>query len=190
MPPDIKFYRVTASGLTEPILEWTTQARESFDASINSFSLSNDLRLARVAREELSAQATQYDRLHAAVGQTILINHYGTTPLPGKNEAFDWSLGEGVGELAGDTHKDYALFVHYRDYQAGGGRVGVAVFAAVLGVPVYTGHQGGFASLVDLRSGDVVWFNNVPASQGDMRSEDGAQRLVNQLLADLPATIK
>lgn len=189
MPPDIKYYRVTASGITEPIAEWTAEARTEFDSSVTAFSATHNLQLARIEQAELSAEAAQYDQLHAAVGQTILANHYGPTPLPAKNAAFDWSLGDGVAGLAADTAEDYALFVHYRDYQAGGGRVGVAIFAAALGVAVYTGHQGGFASLVDLRSGDIVWFNNVPASQGDMRSPEGAQRLVKQLLADLPATL-
>ena len=31
MPPDIKYYRVTASGITEPHAEWTGQARTAFD---------------------------------------------------------------------------------------------------------------------------------------------------------------
>jgi hypothetical protein len=98
---------------------------------------------------------------------------------------FDWSLGSEVADLNPESDERYALFVFYRDYQASGGRVGMAVFAALLGASVYTGHQGGFASLVDLESGKVVWFNNVPLAQGDMRSPEGARRLVEQLFEDL-----
>lgn len=190
MTPDIKYYRVTASGLTEPIAEWTESARNEFEGAINAFSSDNNLNLARTNDTDLTNDALEYHKLHAAVGQTILVNHYGATPLPAKNKAFDWSLGDGVTTFSTQDNHRYALFVHYRDYQAGGGRVGMAIFAAALGVGIYTGHQGGFASLVDLENGDVVWFNNVPLAQGDMRSASGAQRLVKQLLAELPDTLK
>ncbi len=190
MPPDIKYYRVTASGITEPQSEWTDAARASFDAAFRAFTNASGLPIELISRSDMSDMAVDYDKLHSAVGSTILANHYGMTKLPSKRQgetnqyAFDWSLGPGVAELA-PGGGDYALFVYFRDYEAGGGRMGMAIFAAVLGVAVYTGHQGGFASLVDLRTGDVVWFNNVPLAQGDMRSPEGARRLVNQLFDGL-----
>ena len=61
----------------------------------------------------------------------------------------------------------------------------MAVFAALLGASMYTGHQTGFASLVDLNDGKVVWFNYLPISQGEMRTEEGAGRIVDQLLSTL-----
>ena len=88
-------------------------------------------------------------------------------------------------KISGEQEREFALFVYYRDFEASGGRIGVAVFAALLGGAVYAGHQGGFASLVDLSSGDVVWFNNVPIAQGDMRKPAGATRIVDQLLSSL-----
>lgn len=191
MPPDIKYYRVTASGMSEPHAEWTEEARAAFDGAFNSFVADSNISLSRVSTEELSDIAVEYDKLHSAVGSSILNYHYGLTKLPtklnedGKTYAFDWTLGDGVTNLLADGDGDYALFVFYRDYQAGGGRVGMAVFAAILGAAIYTGHQGGFASLVDLKTGDVVWFNNVPLAQGNMRSPEGAAKLVDQLFAEL-----
>ena len=190
MPPDIKYYRITASGITEPQSEWTDTARASFDAAFQAFTADSDLPFELLDRSDMSDLAVDYDKLHSAVGSTILANHYGITKLPSKRQGetneydFDWSLGPGVAELT-PQGGDYALFVFFRDYEAGGGRVGMAIFAAALGVGIYTGHQGGFASLVDLRSGDVVWFNNVPVAQGDMRKPDGARRLVDQLFDGL-----
>jgi hypothetical protein len=32
------------------------------------------------------------------------------------------------------------------------------------------GVQSGFASLVDLRTGDIVWFNQLGRATGDLRS--------------------
>ena len=78
--------------------------------------------------------------------------------LPSKGENFDWSLGPGVASIGQQHDADYALFVHYRDYQASGGRVAFAILAAAAGVGVPMGGEMGFASLVDLKTGDIVWF--------------------------------
>lgn len=186
MPPDIQYFRVTASGINEPISEWTEEANREFDDAFAEFASENALALDRQPRDDWTEAAADYDRLHAAVGQTILANHYGAIKLPAKLSAFDWSLGAGVSEMVSRANAQYALFVHYRDYQAGGGRVGMAIFAAALGASIYVGHQGGFASLVDLKTGDVVWFNNIPLAQGDMRKAKGARTLTKQLFKGLP----
>jgi hypothetical protein len=96
---------------------------------------------------------------------------------------FDWSLGEVMSDLGLDA--DYALFIYYRDYQASGGRVAMAILGAALNVALYVGHQGGFASLVDLQTGKVVWYNNVAASTGDLRTDTGAEKVVGQLFEGL-----
>lgn len=189
MPPDIKYYRITASGIPEPAPDWTATARNEFDTALGNYIQSSSWDVSFKDGDGLSATAIEYDKLHSAVGSTILANHFGLAKLPTKldtatkQRAFDWSLGDGVSALAPEG--DYALFVFYRDYQASGGRVGMAVFASLLGVAVYTGHQGGFASLVNLRTGDVVWFNNVAAATGNLRSADGAKSIVDQLFTGL-----
>ena len=189
MPPDIKYYRVTASGIPEPAPDWTETARTAFDGAFNNYLNSVSFETGFADADEMSESAVEYDKLHSAVGSTILMNHYGLTKLPTKkmgdsnDYTFDWSLGPGVADLAPDG--DYALFVYYRDYQASGGRVGMAVFAALFNVAIYTGHQGGFASLVDLKTGNVVWFNNVAAATGNMRSDEGAASIVKQLFDGL-----
>lgn len=190
MPPDIKMYRVTASGISEPIAEWTDKARIEFQAALDQFTQAESIAVTRQDGSDLTDNAVEYDKLHAAVGQTILNNHYSPIKLPAKQGAFDWSLGDGMRSLTSDESHQFALFLHYRDYEAGGGRVGMAIFAAALGASIYTGHQGGFASLVDLRSGNIVWFNNVPLSQGNVRTAAGAQTLVKQLLSGLPAQVQ
>ncbi|MCZ6643950.1 MAG: hypothetical protein O7F71_20430 [Gammaproteobacteria bacterium] len=185
MPPDIKYYRVTASGITEPNADWTSEARASFGQAFAAFSKTNQLEILSVNEDELTDRAVEYDKLHSAIGSTILVNHFGATKLPAKNQQFDWSLGPGVSQLLGGDRERYALFVHYRDYQASGGRVGMAVFASLIGASIYVGHQTGFASLVDLQTGDVVWFNHIPLARGDMRSQKGATALVDQLFEPL-----
>ena len=61
------------------------------------------------------------------------------------------------------------------------------IAAAILfGVNVEGGTQLGFASLVDLRTGDIVWFNRLVSKYGDLRSPERARAAVQNLLADMP----
>lgn len=190
--PDIKYYRITAGGVPEPAPDWTETARDSFDVAFADFVERSDMSVRILDKETRSDALVAFERLNSAVGRTIIARHFGSTPLPSKRDpvtedyAFDWSLGSGVSDLNLDG--DYALFVFYRDYQASGGRVGVAVLAAFLNITLYVGHQGGFASLVDLNTGEVVWFNNVPAAAGNLRTKEGAISIVDQLFEGLNST--
>ncbi len=62
----------------------------------------------------------------------------------------------------------------------------MTIFAALLGVAVQGGVQLGFASLVNLNSGQVVWFNRLVRGSGDLRNPDGARETAGVLLADFP----
>ncbi len=57
---------------------------------------------------------------------------------------------------------------------------------ALLGVPIQGGQQVGFASLVDLRTGDIVWFSKLHGSSGDLREKETAKPVVESLLTDIP----
>ena len=66
------------------------------------------------------------------------------------------------------------------------GRVALAVVGALLGVAVQGGQQVGFASLVDLRNGNVVWFNTLLSQYGDLREPESAASATEDLLDELP----
>ena len=186
MPPDVRYYLVTAGGVTEPHEEWTTAAQRNFRNEVTAFAKSRDADLVEIDRDSLTEDEVMYETLHSAVGSSLLVHHYGTLALPAKAGRFDWTLGPGVASLADRYDADYALFVHYRDYQASGGRVAFAILAAAAGVGVPMGSETGFASLVDLRSGDIVWFNRVIAGSGELRDEQGAKTTVTKLLGTMP----
>ena len=194
MPPDIKYYLLTAGGVTEPNREWTEAARQNFSVALQEHAarIGADLVTMDTAGS-LSDEEEKYRRLHAAVGMTLQINHFGMMPLPSKKmpdkeRRFDWSLGPGVSEIGQKYDADYLLFVFYRDYQASGGRIAFSILAAVAGVGVSTGYEGGFASLVDLKTGDVLWFNNVVIGGGELRDPDGARKAVQGLFKDMPTS--
>jgi len=188
MPPDIRYYLLTAGGVAEPHAEWTEAAQANFTVAIEDFAESIGTDLTIVDRNNLGATHIEYEKLHSAVGMTVLHHQFGMFKLPskGNGQVFDWSLGPGISALADEHDADYALFVFYRDYQASGGRVAFAILAAAAGVGTNVGSEGGFASLVDLRSGDIVWFNVVNAGSGELRDTDGAALAVDTLFRDIP----
>lgn len=190
MPPDIKYYLLTAGGIPEPNAEWTEAAQENFAEAIQNYAASIGTDLTILDKRNLSHTEIQYEELHSAVGYTIINNYFGAAKLPSKNGAFDWTLGPGIKEIGEQHDADYALFVFYRDYQASGGRVAFAILAAATGAASDVGSESGFASLVDLTTGDIVWFNVVSAGSGELRKKEGAAAAVNALFKDIPANTK
>ncbi len=193
MPPDIKYYLLTTGGVTEPHREWTEAAQQNFSVALQEFTARIGTDLVTIdSAMSLGDEEDKYRRLHSAVGMTLQQNHFGMMHLPSKKLPknkwrFDWSLGPGVSEIGAKHSADYLLFVFYRDYQASGGRVAFSILAAAVGVTVGTGYEGGFASLVDLKTGDVVWFNSVAVGSGEMRDPNGAKTAVERLFKDIPS---
>lgn len=186
MPPDIRYYLLTAGGVSEPNAEWTEAAQSNFSVALKDYANSIGANIKPIDKADLSEEEIRYETLHSAVGTTILQNHFGMYKLPSKGETFDWTLGPDIRSIGENYDADYALFVYYRDYQASGGRIAFAILAAAAGAGVATGSEHGFASLVDLKSGDIVWFNVVSVGSGELRDRDGAATAVRSLFKDIP----
>lgn len=190
MTPDIELSEISAGGVLEPKAEWTERAKvhvfEALQAEISAKN-ANLVPYHPPANDPTREyQHNQLIKLHDLVGRTVLVHHYGVLKLPNKDGKFDWTLGQGVGVLREDEEADYALFVFLRDTYASAGRKAAIVGLAILGVAIPGGVQFGFASLVDLKTGDLVWFNRLVDPQGDLRDADPARSAVKKLLADLP----
>lgn len=186
--PDIQLSLLTAAGVQEPRADWTDQGRLNVAAEVERQMKARSHTYRMIDPGDAMAGRTgQLLRLHEAVGQSIMMFNYGYVSLPTKSQSFDWTLGEGAQALGAAYDADYALFVFGRGNYASGARVATAVGLAMLGVGVPVGGQQCFASLVDLKTGRVVWFN--VASTGpndDMRKPEGAAQLVQAVLKDAP----
>jgi hypothetical protein len=190
MEPDVQLFEVTAGGLLEPKADWTAMAKgnvagalakvfEAKRATIVPYAVPSDPALERTH--------VQLTKLHERIGATIIVYRYGQVlRLPGKGDVFDWTLGEQAKTLAGGSGAEYALFVRFLDSYASGGRVATIAVFALLGVGLPGGTQVAFASLVDLKTGDIVWFNRLVNPTGDLRTPERASEAVLALLADLP----
>ena len=126
-------------------------------------------------------------KLANAVGSSILLHEYlPQLKLPTKKDQFDWTIGPDAKLLKEKYDADYALFVFLRDSYASSGRVAVIIIGAILGVGVQGGIQAGTATLVDLDTGQVVWFNRLARASGDLRNGDAATETIKLLLTEFP----
>ena len=191
MVPDVQLSEVTAAGLEQPNAQWTALGTRNVQAALDGLFRSRSINKVPYREPELGSTEAhdhgQLLKLHEAVGSTILVHKFNqAAALPTKAERFDWTLGGEVRVLRDAYEADYALFVYLHDSYASGGRVALMVAMAAFGVAVPGGIQRGFASLVDLRTGAVVWFNVLVRGTGDLRSGDAAMDAVNTLLAEIP----
>jgi hypothetical protein len=138
---------------------------------------------------EAADRVAAYRALFRAVADTVLQHRlFKGDRLPTKKTGFEYGLGAGVAEIAGGTNADYALFVVTNDaYGSTGRKLLQFAAAAVVGVGVTSGQHQGYAGLVDLRTGDLIWMNADGQMGGDVREADGAAKRVAQLLEDFPA---
>jgi hypothetical protein len=201
MRPDVEVGLLQAGGLPEPNADWTRSAREHLQSAIeaNQKARRIDVRTFDAAEGEAVQLIGDYEALHRAVADSILLFAYGSK-LPskkipgGKGDGkyrFDWTMGPGtqrIGDLSGGN---YALFLFTRDNFASAGRQAMQVMGLLGCVVGFCTIVGGgqhvsYASLVELSSGNIVWFNIQRGSKGDIREKEGAQGLIDALLASMP----
>ena len=87
------------------------------------------------------------------------------------------------------------MFLHAEDQVASGGRIALGIlglagcFVGFCAPNVGGQQQLDYASLIDLKTGEVVWFNVVQAGSeipgikfGDLRTPEGAAQMIDRLL--------
>ena len=194
MRPDISVGSVTTGGLTEPRADWTEAARVKLLAALRAQQAARGGKLMVLDRRDslpgISAETiAELERLHGAVGNSIALHKYLGEDLPTKRrKGLDWTLGEQAIALGQRTGMDYALFIHAEDSFASTGRAALQVLgmAGCLVGFCAPGMSGGsqfaYASLVDLRTGKVAWFNVLQSRIGDIRTDAGAAEMIERLL--------
>jgi hypothetical protein len=192
MPVDVELFEISTGGVLTTNAEWTKKAEQLMVSGLKAEKEQRGLKYTEyVSPPENSPERLEQAQLlalHGAVGQSILIHQFvPQLALPSKNLKFDWSMGPSVRALrSGSGGARYGLFVYVRDSYVTAGRVAVIMFAALLGVSVPGGQQLGFASLVDLETGEIVWFNRLARGGGDLRSAEPAAETIRLLLDGLP----
>ena len=148
----------------------------------------------RFVRSLRGAQPPEsFVRLEVAPGEEAQVDFgyagvmHDSTRGTARRKPLSWTLGPGVREIAERTGADYMLTLQITDSYSSKGRVAMMLLGVALQVALLTGgQQGGIATLVDLKTGDVVWFNVMTDQMGDMRDAEGAAATARRLLKGLP----
>jgi len=204
--PDVTVGSLTTGGMVEPRADWTDQARRSIVDALRAQQASRGGKITILEHRNQLAGVTEQEladveRLNFAVDQSIVEHKYLGDYLPTKRrKGLDWTLGADAVRLGQKTGYDYALFLHAEDEVASGGRVALGVlglagcFIGFCAPNVGGQQQLDYASLVDLKTGEVVWFNVVSAGSeipgikfGDLRTPQGAAQMVDRLLGRMKA---
>lgn len=187
VPVDIELFSLSAGGIPEPKADWTQAATKHFNNALKTKSSLLGSQVSNMAESELD-EFEELSALHGAVATSIFRHHMmGGIPLPTKDGKLQWTMGDAVKGLREKSGADYALFTWVRDSYASAERKAAMVAFALLGVGIAGGTQIGYASLVDLKTGQVVWFNNLFRPTGDLREEKPALETVEDLLKGFPA---
>ncbi len=188
--PDVTLNLLTAAGGQDPKAEWSDAARKHLNESVSN---AIKTRKYTVSSIDLTTyqdpRAVQMLKLNAVVTDSIALNQFPMFKMPTK-PTFDWTLGDGVSTLVpadASTPPAYALFLKARGSYSSGGRAAMMVGMAVLGVGIPMGGQQMQATLVDLKTGQVVWYKYMAVAAGtDIREADGAEAAVQTLIKQLP----
>lgn len=196
MRPTIRVGEQSTGGLFEPNADWSTQAREHIGLALRKAqaSLGNEV----IEYDEPAGGdrgfATQYGHLFSSLAGSVQEYQLFTgnrLPTKKRKGQFEWSLGAGVAQLPALQNADYALFIWTQDAYGSAGRKllqAVGFLGAIVGAPmmVSSGVHRGYAGLIEIKTGDLVWINADHAMGGDVRTPEGAAKRVAQLLDNFP----
>ncbi len=198
MPIDIEMGEISAAGMYEPKVEWTELSRTNVTTALQQQLTSLGVEVVPYDSPEgplkIHTRHTQAVKLFEAVRQTIFEFKYmpasslaAAPRLATKKDKFDWTLGEAVTPLRDDYDADHALFVVMQDTEPTAARTAMNVLMTYMFLSVETSdNQFGFAALVDLASGDLVWTNLIASQLGDLRDPAAAGESVSRLVQEIP----
>ena len=204
--PDVTVGSITTGGMVQPRADWTDEARTHIVEALRAQQATRGGNLTIVEHRNAlpgvgEQELADVERLNMAVDQSIVDAEYLGNTLPSKRRrGLEWTLGDDAVKLGQKTGYDYALFMHAEDEVASKGRIILGViglagcFVGFCSPNIGGQQQLDYASLVDLKTGKVVWFNVVTAGSqvpgikfGDLRTKEGAEPMVERLLGRMKA---
>lgn len=199
LEPSVRVGSQSTGGMFEPNADWTDQAQENIETELQrkQSSLGNEIVRIDLASIPNGEELIRYHALFGAVANSVMeYQFFRGNRLPSKktSDAFEWSVGPGLGEIAALEGFDYILIIRTKDAYGSTGRkllqaagILAAAFAGA-GTVVESGEHIGMAGLIEVRTGKLVWLNADMQMGGDVRDAEGAEKRVRQLLEDFPGS--
>jgi len=191
MRPAIRVGAQSTGGMFEPNADWTTQARGYLEQALQACQtrLGNQVVSYDEALTGESALVSQYANLFGSLADSVIEYQFfrgNRLPTKVRRGAFDWSIGTEITKLQSLQGADYALFINTHDAYGSTGRKALQIVGMLAGVAVISGEHWGYAGLIDLKTGELVWLNADRQMGGDVRAPEGAVKRVRQLLEGFP----
>lgn len=186
--PDVELSELSAVGLQQPRADWSTTARDNLTSAIKNALDAKGVKYSILDPSSVEeGRNAQLLRLNSAVNASILLYNLNLGSLPTHKDDFNWTLGDGAKNLGETYGADYALYILARGSYSTSGRKLMFLAMAAAGVGLPMGGQSLLVSLVDLKTGRVIWYNLAQASpDADMRSSEGASALMTDVLKSAP----
>ena len=187
--PDVQVGSMSMGGVEEPNADWTATARTNLAQALRDNQSDRDHKIVFLGDQEgdNARVLADYQALFRAVSLSIFQHKFAGSRLPTKKDKFDWTLGPGVSRLAEIGGGNYGLLLYSHDAFGTAGRKAMQLLlAGLVGYGMQAGIHVGYAALVDLKTGNVVWFGMDPLSGGDPRQTDGAAKRIRTLLKTMP----
>jgi hypothetical protein len=175
----------------EPNADWTAQARDNIARALNEAqsTMGNEVVTYDEGESGEGPVTSQYAHLFGALADSVIEYQFfrgNRLPTKVRKGEFNWDIGPGLANMKSLSGIDYALFINTYDAYGSTGRKVLQVFAAMGGIGVTSGIHWGHAGLIDLKTGELVWLNADRQMGGDVRTPEGAQKRVRQLLEGFP----
>jgi hypothetical protein len=190
--PDVQVGSIGASGITSPNAEWTAEGRKNLLAALEADQAKFGRKVLLVEDSEGpdGKAIADYQSLSRAVSGAVFEHKFFGKKLPTKKDKFDWTLGPSAKQITNLNGGNYALLLYTNDAYSTGSRklLKVLSFLGSGSVTIDRNHRG-FASLIELETGKVVWMNVDLGADGDPREPEGATKRIENLLGSMPGRL-
>jgi hypothetical protein len=200
LQPEFRVFVQSAGGTREIEPGWTEQAQNALALAVERH-LRHDPRFAVAAPvEPATAEEATLLREHVELFKVIASNssmmiRFGGKAWQEKKLQYDYTLGDGLALYGDRSNADYAFMIGGAQVKQTGGSVFMQLaLAGTLGVVMPGGGTYLMLALVDMRTGDIVWFNSLEGGEvfgmtgSDLRKEGTADEIVGRLFDPFPAS--
>ncbi len=197
--PDIRLHEVSTGGVVEKVDEWSNTASESAVKSLEALAKSTNM-FELVPPSTLSdaerATLEQYSALYILVaGSANLAQRSPYAAWKQRASEFDYTLGPGLTPVADHQKLDAVVFLVGTDHISSAGRKAAMVVgvlsSALFGFGYIPTSIPAFvtAGVVDMRTGEVLWFSTETRSGGgDLRDPAIVTSVVEDLFKTYPGS--
>jgi len=200
LQPEFRVFVQSAGGTREIEPGWTEQAQNALALAVERH-LRHDARFTVAAPvEPATAEEATLLREHVELFKIIASNssmmiRFGGKAWQEKKLQYDYTLGDGLALYGDRSNADYAFMIGGAQVKQTGGSIFMQLaLAGTLGVVMPGGGTYLMLALVDMRTGDIVWFNSLEGGEvfgmtgSDLRKEGAADEIVGRLFDPFPAS--